>query len=100
MLVSVVFLDLISHSSSLSPDIIVATPGRLLHVMVETKISFSRVSMVVFDEADTMFEKALETDITLRVMEAFRAEGIRPPEMLHRAVEVGSVSGAGLVTAG
>ena len=50
--------------------------------------------------ADTMFEKALETDITLRVMEAFRAEGIRPPEMLHRAVEVGSVSGAGLVTAG
>jgi len=35
---------------------------------------------------DTIFEKALETDITLRVMAAFRAEGIRPPDILHRAV--------------
>jgi small-conductance mechanosensitive channel len=33
---------------------------------------------------DTNFEKALETDITLRVMEAFRTEGIQPPAILHR----------------
>ena len=35
---------------------------------------------------DTVFEKALETDITLRVMEAFDAEGIQPPAILHRNV--------------
>ena len=35
---------------------------------------------------DTVFEKALETDITLRVMDAFRAENIHPPAILHRQV--------------
>jgi small-conductance mechanosensitive channel len=33
---------------------------------------------------DTKFEKALETDINLRVLSHFREEGIRPPEILHR----------------
>jgi len=31
-----------------------------------------------------VFEKAFETDITLRVMDAFRAENISPPAILHR----------------
>jgi small-conductance mechanosensitive channel len=35
---------------------------------------------------DTIFEKALETDITLRVMEAFRTENIHPPAILHRQI--------------
>jgi small-conductance mechanosensitive channel len=35
---------------------------------------------------DTNLEKAMETDVTLRVMDAFREEGIRPPAILHRKV--------------
>ena len=50
--------------------------------------------------ADTMFEKALETDITLRVMEAFRVEGIRPPEILHRAIPAEGEVASGLLAAG
>ena len=41
---------------------------------------------------DTNFEKALETDITLRVMETFRVEGIQPPAILHRQISTGSDS--------
>ncbi len=33
---------------------------------------------------DTQYEKALASDITLRVLEAFESEGIRPPAILHR----------------
>jgi small-conductance mechanosensitive channel len=34
---------------------------------------------------DVRYEKALETDVTERVMEAFAAAGIRPPALLHRS---------------
>jgi small-conductance mechanosensitive channel len=33
---------------------------------------------------DTQYEKAMETDVTLRVMDAFANHGIRPPAILHR----------------
>ncbi|MCC6903402.1 MAG: mechanosensitive ion channel [Polyangiaceae bacterium] len=33
---------------------------------------------------DTKYEKAFETDVHLRVTEAFRREGILPPALLHR----------------
>lgn len=36
---------------------------------------------------DVKYEKALETDITERVMEAFRAHDIQPPAVLHRSAE-------------
>jgi len=36
---------------------------------------------------DTDLEKAFETDVTLRVMDAFRKEDIRPPAILHRAAD-------------
>ena len=42
---------------------------------------------------DTIYEKTLETDITLRVMEAFRAENIQPPAILHRQLSDGTQSG-------
>jgi small-conductance mechanosensitive channel len=38
---------------------------------------------------DTNLEKALETDVTLRVMDAFREEGICPPAILHRDIGPG-----------
>lgn len=38
------------------PDIIVATPGRFLHLCVEMDLKLSSVQYVVFDEADRLFE--------------------------------------------
>ncbi|XP_007442076.1 ATP-dependent RNA helicase DDX54 [Python bivittatus] len=39
-----------------NPDIIIATPGRLMHVAVEMKLKLQSVEYVVFDEADRLFE--------------------------------------------
>jgi small-conductance mechanosensitive channel len=47
---------------------------------------------------DTVFEKAFETDVTLRVMDTFRAEGIRPPAILHR--QVGAEWASGIESSG
>lgn len=38
------------------PDIIVATPGRFLHLCVEMDLKLNAVEYVVFDEADRLFE--------------------------------------------
>ncbi|KAJ1859102.1 ATP-dependent RNA helicase dbp10 [Coemansia sp. RSA 638] len=39
-----------------NPDIIIATPGRLLHLVVEMSLNLSTVEYIVFDEADRLFE--------------------------------------------
>ncbi|CAH0386425.1 unnamed protein product [Bemisia tabaci] len=39
-----------------SPDCIIATPGRFLHLIVEMNLSLKNVRFVVFDEADRLFE--------------------------------------------
>ncbi|KAK3910911.1 ATP-dependent RNA helicase DDX54 [Frankliniella fusca] len=39
-----------------NPDIIVATPGRFLHLCVEMDLKLDLVQYVVFDEADRLFE--------------------------------------------
>lgn len=39
-----------------NPDIIVATPGRFLHVCVEMDLKLLNVEYAVFDEADRLFE--------------------------------------------
>ncbi|NWR75977.1 DDX54 helicase, partial [Centropus unirufus] len=39
-----------------NPDIIIATPGRLVHVAVEMRLKLHTVEYVVFDEADRLFE--------------------------------------------
>ena len=43
-----------------NPDIMIATPGRLLHLMLEVGWNLSRVEMLVFDEADRLFEMGFE----------------------------------------
>ncbi len=35
---------------------------------------------------DTKFEKALVSDVTLRVLEAFKSQGIQPPAVLYRNI--------------
>ncbi|XP_062942478.1 ATP-dependent RNA helicase DDX54 isoform X1 [Cynocephalus volans] len=39
-----------------NPDIIIATPGRLMHVAVEMNLKLQSVEYMVFDEADRLFE--------------------------------------------
>ena len=46
-----------------NPDILVATPGRLLHVMEEASFSLALVKSVVLDEADRLFELGLQPQI-------------------------------------
>ncbi|KAF0300491.1 ATP-dependent RNA helicase DDX54 [Amphibalanus amphitrite] len=38
------------------PDIIIATPGRFVHVCVEMELRLDSIEYVVFDEADRLFE--------------------------------------------
>ncbi|XP_012064452.1 PREDICTED: ATP-dependent RNA helicase DDX54 [Atta cephalotes] len=39
-----------------NPDIIVATPGRFLHICVEMDLQLKNIEYIVFDEADRLFE--------------------------------------------
>ncbi|KAA8584573.1 hypothetical protein FQN60_008358 [Etheostoma spectabile] len=39
-----------------NPDIIIGTPGRLMHVVSEMNLKLQNVEYVVFDEADRLFE--------------------------------------------
>ena len=39
-----------------APDCIIATPGRLLHLLMEMELKLESVSYVVLDEADRLFE--------------------------------------------
>ncbi|KAF2813198.1 ATP-dependent RNA helicase dbp10 [Mytilinidion resinicola] len=43
-------------SMATNPDVIIATPGRLLHLKVEMQLDLSSVRYMVFDEADRLFE--------------------------------------------
>ena len=89
-----------------SPDIVIATPGRFWHLIQEMSLSLATVEMVVFDEADRLFEmgfadqlrtilKALpETRQTLlisatlpAVLAQFARAGLRDPEMVRLDVD-------------
>lgn len=43
-----------------NPDIIIATPGRLMHVLVEMNLKLDTVEYIVFDEADRLFEMGFQ----------------------------------------
>ncbi|KAK9455418.1 P-loop containing nucleoside triphosphate hydrolase protein [Dipodascopsis uninucleata] len=47
-----------------NPDIIIATPGRLLHLKVEMDLDLRSVEYIVFDEADRLFELGFSTQLT------------------------------------
>ncbi|KAH1029038.1 ATP-dependent RNA helicase DDX54 [Dendroctonus ponderosae] len=47
-----------------NPDVIVATPGRFLHVCIEMELKLNNIEYVVFDEADRLFEMGLTEQLT------------------------------------
>ncbi|KAJ5184109.1 ATP-dependent RNA helicase dbp10 [Penicillium capsulatum] len=47
-----------------NPDIVIATPGRFLHLKVEMGLDLSSVRYVVFDEADRLFEMGFAAQLT------------------------------------
>lgn len=47
-----------------NPDLIVATPGRFLHVCVEMDLNLSSIEYIVFDEADRLFEMGFGEQLT------------------------------------
>lgn len=51
-------------SLSANPDIVIATPGRFLHLKVEMNLDLSSIKYVVFDEADRLFEMGFATQLT------------------------------------
>ncbi|GAA5881726.1 hypothetical protein JCM3774_005969 [Rhodotorula dairenensis] len=47
-----------------NPDVIIATPGRFLHLLVEMNYSLSAVSSLIIDEADRLFELGFAEQLT------------------------------------
>ena len=47
-----------------NPDIIIATPGRFLHLKIEMGLDLSSIQHAVFDEADRLFEMGFATQLT------------------------------------
>ncbi|OJJ44993.1 hypothetical protein ASPZODRAFT_70202 [Penicilliopsis zonata CBS 506.65] len=47
-----------------NPDIVIATPGRFLHLKVEMRLDLSSIRYVVFDEADRLFEMGFAAQLT------------------------------------
>ncbi|GLJ07995.1 hypothetical protein SUGI_0079180 [Cryptomeria japonica] len=90
-----------------SPDIIIATPGRLMHHLAEVEeMSLRTVEYVVFDEADRLFEMGFaeqlrkilaqlsETRQTLlfsatlpRLLADFAKAGLRDPQLVRLDLE-------------
>lgn len=50
-------------SMTTNPDIVIATPGRFLHLKVEMSLNISSIKYVVFDEADRLFEMGFGTQL-------------------------------------
>ncbi|POR36208.1 ATP-dependent RNA helicase DBP10 [Tolypocladium paradoxum] len=51
-------------SMTANPDIVIATPGRFLHLKVEMGLDLSSIQYVVFDEADRLFEMGFAAQLT------------------------------------
>ncbi|KAA8909572.1 P-loop containing nucleoside triphosphate hydrolase protein [Sphaerosporella brunnea] len=47
-----------------NPDVIIATPGRFLHLLVEMELDLKSVQYIVFDEADRLFEMGFASQLT------------------------------------
>ncbi len=77
--------ELVREAAATSPYVYLDKPivVRVSQVIVQNYFAL-RVRLKLY-VLDTKFERALETDVTLRVLEAFDENGIRPPAILYRA---------------
>ena len=51
-------------SMTTNPDIVIAAPGRFLHLQTEMGLDLSSIRYVVFDEADRLFEMGFANQLT------------------------------------
>ncbi len=72
-------------------DVLVATPGRLIDHMQEGKIDFTRVEVVVLDEADKMLDMGFLKPVE-RILEKINACAPRPQMLLFSATFTPSVA--------
>ncbi len=79
--------EILREAGATSPYVYLDKPivVRVSQVIVDNYFAL-RVRLKLY-VLDTKFEKALETDVTLRVLEAFDENGIRPPAILYRAAD-------------
>lgn len=71
-------------------DVLVATPGRLIDHMGERLVDFSRVEMVILDEADKMLDMGFLKPVE-RILAAVNAAAPRPQMLLFSATFTASV---------
>ncbi|CAD1478066.1 unnamed protein product [Heterotrigona itama] len=73
-----------------NPDILVATPGRFLHICIEMDLQLNNIEYVVFDEADRLPEskQTLLFSATLpKLLVDFAKAGLTDPILLRLDVE-------------
>ncbi|CAF3698121.1 unnamed protein product [Adineta steineri] len=89
------------------PDIIIATPGRFMHICIEMDLKLHDVKYVVFDEADRLFEMGFQeqlNDIIKRlpsqrqtllfsatlskILAEFAKAGLYEPELIRLDIEM------------
>jgi superfamily II DNA/RNA helicase len=92
---------------SANPDIIIATPGRLMQMLIETDMSLREVRFVVFDECDRLFEMGFAEQINQMLtrlpesrqmalfsatlpteMVSFARAGLRAPQLVRLDADV------------
>jgi small-conductance mechanosensitive channel len=84
-------MDLAREATAISRYVYLAKP---IEVVMSQVLTGDLVALRVRLKAyvlDTRFEKAFETDVTLRVLEAFEQADIGPPAILHRRAGPSSI---------
>ncbi|OCF37612.1 hypothetical protein I316_00739 [Kwoniella heveanensis BCC8398] len=56
-------LDTQFDKMSRNPDVVIATPGRFLHLAVEMRLDLRHLQVVVYDEADRLFEMGFDVQL-------------------------------------
>ncbi|KAJ3427905.1 atp-dependent RNA helicase ddx54 [Anaeramoeba flamelloides] len=82
------------HALSSNPDILIATPGRLLHHINETGLTFRSCQYLVLDEADQLLEKGFQQQLMdiLRVVSTTRQTvcvSATLPKLLVEFIKIG-----------
>src|SRR6266545_7948423 len=81
---------------TLNPSSIIATPGRLLHLVVEMNLDLKSIQYVVFDEADRLFEMGFDTALneilkrlssSRQTLVEFEKSGLQDPKLVRLDAE-------------